>query len=159
MKTLVVYYSRSGITRQVAEALARELGADLEEIAEPAKRAGVWGFLKSGREAFMKITPEINPGQRQPSDYDLVIVGTPVWANTMASPVRAWLTAHGSSLGKAAFFCTTASSGGEKAPRDMAALAGKNPLATAYFLEKQVKSGLVAEAVAALCAKLRQPAE
>ncbi len=34
MKTLVTYYSRTGTTRAVGEAIARELGTDSEEIVD-----------------------------------------------------------------------------------------------------------------------------
>ena len=47
--TVVVYYSRSGTVRRVAEQLAALLGADLEEIRETKDRAGFLGLISSGR--------------------------------------------------------------------------------------------------------------
>jgi flavodoxin len=47
LKMLVVYYSRGGNTRAVAEEIARALGgADLEEIRDAADRSGWRGYLK-----------------------------------------------------------------------------------------------------------------
>jgi len=48
MKGLIVYFSRTGRTRKVAEALQEATGFDLEEIKEKAGRVGTLGFLKSG---------------------------------------------------------------------------------------------------------------
>jgi hypothetical protein len=39
LKTLVVYYSRSGTTRKIAEALSEALNANIEEIVEANGRA------------------------------------------------------------------------------------------------------------------------
>jgi len=38
LKSLVVYYSRTGNTRFVAEKIAKEIGADFEEIVDKKKR-------------------------------------------------------------------------------------------------------------------------
>jgi hypothetical protein len=40
---LVVYFSRTGYTRRMAEEIARTIGADLEEIRDPTKRSGLLG--------------------------------------------------------------------------------------------------------------------
>jgi hypothetical protein len=48
MKTLVVYFSRSGHTRQVAREIASRCGADLEAIREERGRAGLLGYWRSG---------------------------------------------------------------------------------------------------------------
>ncbi|MEM3692877.1 MAG: hypothetical protein QXI39_02505 [Candidatus Bathyarchaeia archaeon] len=48
MKTLVVYYSRTGNTRKVAESIAQILGSDIEEVLDERKRTGVWVGLGQG---------------------------------------------------------------------------------------------------------------
>jgi len=47
MKTLVVYYSRTGKTKFVAEKIAVELKADVEEVVDLKSRSGRFGFLKA----------------------------------------------------------------------------------------------------------------
>jgi hypothetical protein len=50
MKTLIVFYSRTGRTRKAAGLLADLLGAEMEELAEPGvDRSGIGGFLRGGR--------------------------------------------------------------------------------------------------------------
>ena len=38
MKTLTIYYSRSGNTKKLAESISKAVGGDLEEITEPHGR-------------------------------------------------------------------------------------------------------------------------
>ena len=51
MKPLVVFYSRTGTTKKVGEALADLLQCDSEELIDTKKRKGPLGFLRSGRDA------------------------------------------------------------------------------------------------------------
>ena len=113
MKALVVYYSRTGNTKQVAEMIAGELKADLEELVDKKGRRGLLGYLRSGRDAVRDKTTELKPLQRQSSDYDLIFVGTPVWASRPAPAVRAFLESQDLSGKKVALFCTMASRGEE----------------------------------------------
>ena len=52
MKTLVVYYSRSGTTAKLAERIAEELSADKERINCTKSYDGFWGYLRGGTTAF-----------------------------------------------------------------------------------------------------------
>lgn len=113
MKTLIVYFSRTGNTRKVAEELKTQLSADVEEITEPTGRAGPIRWLQSGREAMNGVTPKINEPAKDPSGYEMIIVGTPVWAGRMASPVRSYLTKMKGKMSRVAFYCTCGSPPGE----------------------------------------------
>lgn len=84
-KTLVVFYSRSGATRKIAQALSEALKCDLEEITEPKTRTGVLGYIRSLVEARRKRPSTIRPNKQDVSSYDLVVVGTPVWAWSLSS--------------------------------------------------------------------------
>jgi len=136
-RTLVVYFSRSGTTRKVAEELARALGADLERINDHEDRSGFGGYMRSGRQALKDVLVQIDEPGRDPADYDLVIVGTPVWAYKMCSPVRTYLTNYASRIKDAAFFCT-ADRREEKTLEDMAGLAGKPAKASMVVYRKAV---------------------
>ncbi|WP_445487306.1 flavodoxin family protein [Rhodopseudomonas sp. RCAM05734] len=129
-KTLVVYYSRTGTTRQIAHALANALYADTEEIVATGNHAGVFGYLRSVIEARRRTSSAIAAVKKDPSAYDLVIVGTPVWAWSLSSPVRAWLAANKEHLPAVAFFCTLGGAGSDKAFGQMQEIAGKPPRAT-----------------------------
>jgi flavodoxin len=126
--TLVVFYSRTGNTRRAAERLAKALDADLEEIREARDRAGMAGFLRSGYEAVARQCPPILPPRKAPRDYARVVLGTPVWAGRMASPVRSFLQGHGQDLRRLALFATCGAAGADAAPDESAARAEATPI-------------------------------
>ena len=132
MKILVVYYSRSGNSRKAAEAIAKQLGADVEEIHDTADRRGPRGFLRSFVGAMKNEEATITDKRRKHGVYDLVIVGGPVWVLGPSAPVAAYLESHKAQTKNVCFFCTKAISHG-RVFRKMEAVCGKAPLATAAF--------------------------
>jgi flavodoxin len=133
MKTLIVYYSRTGVTKKVAETLKQKLNCDIEEIVDTKDRKGPIGYMLSGREAMKGTLAKIKPITKNPGDYELVIIGTPVWAFTMSSPIRTFLTEQKDKLKKVAFFVTMGGSGYEKTFKKMAEIIGQQPIATLDF--------------------------
>jgi len=138
MKILIVYYSRTGMTKKIALKLAEELGADIEELVDKNKRAGALGYLMSGRDALKKKMAIIEPLRYNPAEYDLIIIGTPTWAYTMACAVRTYLTNHQGEIKKVAFFATHSSDGGDKAIKQMAELSGLKALAELILTSKEI---------------------
>ncbi len=104
MKALVVYYSRTGTTKTVAEAISKELRCDLEEIIDEKNRTGVLGWLGGGKDASQKKLTQIKPIKHSPKNYDLVVVGSPIWAGLMAPALRTYLSQNKPS--NIAAFCT-----------------------------------------------------
>jgi flavodoxin len=123
MKSLVVYYSRTGKTRIVAEQIAKKLNADIEEIVDLKNRRGIIGYLSGGKDAMKKTLTKIKKSVKNPLGYDLVVIGTPIWASKMVPAVRTYL--KNSKIKKAAFFYTAGGSGSEKAFEDMKETIGK----------------------------------
>jgi flavodoxin len=80
LKSLVVYYTRTGNARFVAETIAAEVGADIEEVIDLKKRSGILGWLRGGSDARKGKETEITQTQKVPANYDLIVVGTPIWA-------------------------------------------------------------------------------
>ena len=153
-KALVVYYSRTGTTRKVAEAIAGLLRCDIEEIKDTRSRAGAWGFVRSGEEATLKALPEIVEPARDPGEYGLVIVGTPVWAWTMSSPVRTYLTRYAARFRAVAFFLTTGGTGIERTFGHMEALCRKKPEAALGLTMPQVVKGDPSDKIRDFAARL-----
>lgn len=128
-RILVVYFSRSGTTRRLAKSLAERLSADIEEICDYRNRSGPGGYLRSLLEALRQRPVGIVPHGLDVASYDVVVIGTPVWASSVSTPVRAYLAENGHNLHHVAFFCTLGGRGSESAFAQMRALAGKAPLA------------------------------
>ena len=110
MKTLVVYYSYGHHTRDVAEKMKNILSCDTEEIIPVKPYTGVYQKLVDATEnnRETKNTPEIKPLSLKISDYDTIIVGTPVWWYTMAEPVRTFLSQNDLTGKKVAVYATNA---------------------------------------------------
>ncbi len=141
MKCLVVYFSRTGNTRAVAEKIASEAGADIEEIVENKDRSGVIGWLKAGKDAMTGSEAVIAAAKNDPHGYDVVFVGTPIWAWTVVPAVKTYLKTQGSGIKDAVFFATQGGSGAERAFKEMEAALGKKPKATVVLIDRDVKAG------------------
>jgi flavodoxin len=115
MKTLVVYYSRTGKTRFVAEKVASELKADIEEVVDLKNRSGRFGFLKAGYDATRGNETKIAKTQKSPSNFELIVVGTPVWNSRPASAISTHLKRTDFAGKKVAIFCTNDGRGEKKA--------------------------------------------
>lgn len=146
MKTLIAYYSRTGITKKVAEKLAGALNCEIEEVKDLKNRKGVLGYLLSGREAMQKTLPAVEFA-KSPADYDLVIVGTPIWGWDMSSPIRSYLEKNKGQIKKAAFFCTMSGSGDEKAFRNMGEIIKAEPLAVMGLKTIEATKGDIEEKI------------
>jgi len=140
LKTLVAYYSRTGTTRKIAEEISRLLRCDVEPIVDKKNRAGIIGYLSAGRDASTKKLTEIEQAKFDPASYDLVIVGTPVWASTLSAPVRTYLTQHRERFNKMAFFCTCGGGKGT-AFEEMETVVGKKPLAVLELAKREISNG------------------
>lgn len=142
MKTLVVYYSKSGNTRRVAEEIAKALGGETESLVEiGVKRSGILGFLFAGRDGMRRRPSKIEAARKQPADYDLLFIGSPVWGGNLVPAVRSYLTAANLNGKSVAFFCTMGSGGKKKTFESMRALCqGAKPLGELAVRQAEVAS-------------------
>ena len=97
MKKLVVFFSQTGNTKKVAGIIAKKLGADLDEIVDRNAKPGERGPSKG--------EPDIS-FRKDPSKYDLVVIGSPVWAFGVPPATREYLGKN--EFKKVSFFCTYA---------------------------------------------------
>ena len=119
-KTLVVYYSKTGNTRTVAKAIADKLGCDLMEIDEQGAAASA----------------------KDPSAYDLVVIGTPVNGFRASVPIQGYINKNKDKLPDVALYATyslwpAGTLGG------MEKLAGKKSFASETFKSGDIKRGRI----------------
>jgi menaquinone-dependent protoporphyrinogen IX oxidase len=157
-KILVVYYSRSGTTRRIATALAAALGGSVEEIVERRSRNGLFGYCRSVIEARRQHLPNILPAKNDPASFDVVVIGTPVWAWSVSSPVRSYLSANKDRLPAVAFLCTLGGAGAETAFAQMQGIVGKPPRATCALTARDVAADGQGPKLASFAEALRMSA-
>lgn len=111
MKTLVIYYTRTGNAKFAAETIAAELGADLEEVIDLKKRQGRLAFLPNGRDAMRGKETQIAPTKKRPNEYELIIIGQPIWAGSPTPAIRTYLNENDLAGKKIALFFSDTVSG------------------------------------------------
>src|SRR3989339_377766 len=113
MKTLIVYYSRTGITKKVGENLSFWLKAKKEEVVDEKNRKGPIGYVIAGKDATNKKLTKISRQEWDPKEFNMIIIGTPVWAWTVTPAIRTYIEQYKDVLKEKelAFFCTMGSNG------------------------------------------------
>ena len=131
-KTLVVYYSATGNTENVANMIAEITGADIFELepAEPYSDADLDWTDDSSRvvseyenEDLRDIELVANTVDNWDS-YDTVFIGYPIWWGIAAWPVDGFVEANDFTGKTVIPFCTSASSGLGESGQLLAEMAG-----------------------------------
>lgn len=80
-KTLIAYFTRTGITKKLAEDTAKQIGADLFAI-EPVKEYSSSYLVCVGQakiENLQNARPAIKAKPQNLQDYDTIVVMFPIW--------------------------------------------------------------------------------
>ena len=119
-KTLVAYFSATGVTKKLANTLSEVIGADLYEIVPqiPYEKADLKWNDKNSRTTLEMNTPGFRPqiagNPLDVSEYDTIFLGFPIWWYIAPTIVNTFLetydfrgktiipfaTSGGSSMGK-----------------------------------------------------------
>ncbi len=122
-KTLVVFYSLEGNIAFFAKQIAEKLGADIfriETVKEYPKK-GLLKFLHGGKDSVSGFKPELKSQIPELSEYEKIVIGTPVWASKPAAPLNSFFEKADLS-GKKCF--TFASSAGGNASKCLELMSG-----------------------------------
>ena len=114
MKTVVVYFSLSGNTKFVAEKIAQQLDADLCQVIDKNFKSGRMLYIKGGAASMREKLSDIEV-EKPIDNYDLVIVGSPVWAGKISPAIRTFLVNNNFSDKQLAFFVSIGGDKPEKA--------------------------------------------
>lgn len=112
-KSLILYYSQTHATEQVANAIQAETGADIEAISAVQPYDGDFQqtIARCQEEMATGTLPELNALEKNVADYDTIYLGYPVWFGTFAQPMAALISAN-DFVGKVVIpFCTFGSGG------------------------------------------------
>lgn len=137
---LVAYFSRSGATARVAEQLSAKLGAELDRIDCEYSYAGIGGYFKGIAHSLLRREAPIRY-QRDPDNFSMVIIGSPVWAGHLSVPMRSYLSRARGRFHKVAAFWVSGSGGAYPSiATEIAGLSGRPCLTTQSFSEREVKA-------------------
>lgn len=125
MKTLVAYFSATGVTKGAAEKLAEVTGGDLYEIQPevPYTDADLDWQDKQSRSsvemADLSSRPAIKGKVENLNDYDTVFIGFPVWWYTAPTIINTFIEANDLKGKTVIPFCTSGGSSIKKSAEDL----------------------------------------
>lgn len=116
-KILVTYFSASGVTKNVADNIAKVVEGDLFEIEPKEKYTREdldWRNKKSRSSVEMQnreYRPEIKEKSIDISNYDIILIGFPIWWGVAPTVVNTFLESRDFSGKTLIPFCTSGGSG------------------------------------------------
>ncbi|MHB8063191.1 MAG: flavodoxin family protein [Ruminiclostridium sp.] len=116
MKAIVVYFSLEGHSKYTADKIAESLGADTL-ILEPVKdypKGNVSKFFWGGKSVVFGEKPKLAAYDFSAINYDVIIIGTPVWAGSFTPPIKTFIRDNDLSNKKIALFACHSGGGAEK---------------------------------------------
>ena len=140
LKVLTVYFTRTGNTERVVKKVHESVGGDVELIKEPVSRKGILGWIRSGGQNSRREAAEITPPQYDPTDYDLVILASPIWAGAVSSPMRGYMMENRDKLSKTAVFLSNDSGDVENALSEIHEILLNQPLVEGSLQRSKIKT-------------------
>ncbi len=160
MRTLIIYYSRTGTTRKLATALAGALNAEVREIGCEKYRSGFLRYLRAGYDSVKGNLPPIEAPLIDAAEYDLLLVGAPVWTSYPALPLRAYLADKPAVPANVGVFLTYGGhSPSAKAFGGVAEALQQQPVATLALKAEDVAAGSLEAAIGPFVRQLRSRIE
>jgi flavodoxin len=130
VKALVVYFSRTGQTTRIAKEIARRCDAHLDAIHLEQQGESWVAHWRYHWHALTHAEPPIQRPERNPANYDIVVVGVPVSRTGLAPPVRSYVHQYGPRIKRLALFCAEGRGLEEQGFSELSRLYGKKPVAT-----------------------------
>lgn len=152
-KTLIAYFTRTGITKKLAEYTAKQTGADLFAI-EPVKTYSSSYLVCVGQakiENLQNARPAIKAKPQNLQDYDTIVVMFPIWWFTCPNIILTFLEENDLSGKTVIPVCTYGSSGKGSSEKAMTAVCKD-----ATFKPCIEATGLKDKAVAAIAAAIEE---
>lgn len=139
MKCAVIYYSRSGVTKAIADKVAEAFGADMFFV-EPEKAYGNYAssVIRVIGEKIGKKDRLLKTAVSDFSDYDTVFIGFPVWAGTVPDFMQEYLRKADLSGKRVIPFATAGANGRESSLNAIKSLCPKSNV-TDYFYTSMTK--------------------
>jgi flavodoxin len=144
MKTTIIYYSYSGITRMIAAQIQKACGGDLVEVKLKQDYSAITAYTLGCYRARKEECDPIEPAAIDVTGSDLVVIGTPVWAFKATPAINAAIAAlKGCEGKKAVLFATCGSSAKDTLPilKKSSEAKGMNVVGEFVLTRKEIGEG------------------
>ena len=140
-EVLAVAYSYTGTSRRLAQLLVAQQHWTLAEVREDRSRSGVAGTWRCLLDSFFHRRPKIRYDGPNPSQFDAVVLVSPIWAYRLAGPMRSFVASQRASLRDVAVISVMGEGGAPNAVAEVTRLIGRPPLMNAAFKTREVEDG------------------
>ena len=146
-KVLVLYYSQTGTTQAVAEAIQQQLGADIEAIEVENPYSGTYQetIARCQQEMSAGEAPAVKPLQSNLDNYETIFLGYPVWFGTYAMPIAGLVKNEAFEGKKIVTFCTFGSGGLNASTENLKAALPKAEIVAGYGVRTARAAAIPAE--------------
>lgn len=153
-RTLVVYYSQTGNTRVIAEQIRDLTGGDLVELVpmDPYPDDYSATTQQAKLELQSGYRPPLETKVENISAYDIICVGSPNWWNTVAGPVKTFLSDYDLSGKTLAPFITHGGGGAGRSVADIEKWCPRSTVAKGLAINGYNAASSRADVTAWLCA-------
>ncbi len=155
---LIVYDSRTGTARQVAQRLAAQSGWALAEVGDLRPRAGFSGDARCVLENVLRMRASYRYEGPALDGFEQVIVIAPVWAGRLASPMRIFLADRLLFPVRLSAVCVMAARGAFNAIEEIAGLTSTLLAPVLALLQRDVASGLSQDEISGFIHQVRATA-
>lgn len=147
---LIVYYSRSGNTRKIANLIHQEVGGTLHEIRPEVPYPNAYNATveQAKKEIQAGYKPALQSTLDHIESYDTIFVGSPNWWSTIAPPVATFLSEYDVSGKTIVPFCTHGGGGLGRIVQDIAKLCSRSTVLSCFGVYGSGSGNVRAEVVA-----------
>ena len=133
-QTLILYYSQTGATRQVAQELKRQLGADILSIEPVESYCSDYDstIVRWRKEMADSVTPQLKPLEVNWAKYSTIFLGFPIWGGTYALPIASLVKDYDFAGKRIVTFATFGSGGITSATEDLRAALPNSTVVQGY---------------------------
>ena len=140
-KSLAIAYSHTGTSRRLAQLLVAQQQWTLAEVREARRRSGVLGTWRCLLDSFFHHCPQIRYDGPNPSEFDAVVLVSPIWTYRLAGPTCSFVASQRASLRDVAVISVMGESGAPNAVAEVSRRIGRPPLMNAAFWTREVEDG------------------
>ncbi len=140
-KALIAYYSRTGNTRMVCSEVHTHVASDLVEIKDLNNRMSRFGIISGMLKTLLGMTTKIEPETVDMSGYELIVIGSPIWASKVRPAIRTFIKRNSLQGKRVVLLATSDSFLAEKYQQKNSRLVRKAGGTVEEFFQVQVMEG------------------